>query len=160
MSERLDSVLIALRQIQRQTEMASRTLAATAKLTPSQLKLLQCLQENGSLSAGILSAKINLKHATITSLLDRLERNGMVSRQRCQTDRRKIMVTILSVGEDAIRKAPDGLQDKFGARYKELEDWEQAMLVAALERLSQLLDASDLDAAPILDIGELCEDPT
>ncbi len=155
MNDRLDNVLIALRQIQRQTEFASRKLAATAKLTPSQLKVLQCLQENGKLSAGAISDKINLKHATITSLLDRLEQSKMVSRERSTTDRRKVMVTLQSAGQDAILKAQDGLQEKFGARYKELDDWEQAMLVAALERISQLLDAADLDAAPILEVGEL-----
>ncbi len=47
----------------------------------------------------------------------------------------------------------------FESRYASLETWEQAMLVAALEKLSFLLDAETLDVAPILAAGEIDQKP-
>jgi hypothetical protein len=45
------------------------------------------------------------------------------------------------------------LQDQFSGRFQKLPDWEQAMIVAMLERLSSLLDAGGIDAAPLIDTG-------
>lgn len=159
MNTRLQEALIALRQIQRRTEEASRRLAATAKLTPSQLKVLQFLEDRGELTAGELSSLTLLKHATITSLLDRLEVKKMIKRERSVTDRRRVNVCIEPAGRVALKSAPDLLQDQFSRRFEDMEEWEKGMLVAALERVSSMLDAKTMDAAPVLDVGELDEKP-
>ena len=159
MSKRSEDALIALRQIQRKTEGASRRLANTAGLTPSQLLVLQILSEQGETSAGEISQQTQLKHATITSLLDKLEKKGLVARRRCEEDRRFVWISILPAGETAIKTAPDLLQDTFAQRFDKLPDWHQSMLVSALERVAALLGAEDLDAAPVLDVGALDERP-
>ncbi|MGB0262094.1 MAG: MarR family winged helix-turn-helix transcriptional regulator, partial [Henriciella sp.] len=141
MSKRSDEALIALRQIQRRTELASKRLAQTAQLTPSQLQVLQILDEKGETPAGELSELTQLKQATITSLLDKLERRGLVNRRRCQLDRRRVWIKIQRDGIAALEAAPDLLQDTFSNRFAKLADWEQSMLVAALERVSSLMNA-------------------
>ena len=40
-------------------------------------------------------------------------------------------------------------------RFKQMEDWEQAMLVAALERVATMLDAEDLQTGAILTTDDL-----
>ncbi|MEP1144243.1 MAG: MarR family transcriptional regulator [Henriciella sp.] len=159
MSIRSEDALIALRQIQRKTEQASKRLAAMAGLTPSQLLVMQILSEGGETSAGEVSKMTQLKHATITSLADKLIARGMLARRRCEEDRRKVWLTLLPDGEKAITSAPDLLQETFQNRFEGLPDWHQSMLVSALERVAALLDAEDLEAAPILDIGALDERP-
>lgn len=159
MSIRSEDALIALRQIQRKTEQASKRLAAMAGLTPSQLLVLQILSERGEISAGEVSKMTQLKHATITSLADKLIARGMLARRRCEEDRRKVWLTLLPDGQKAITSAPDLLQETFQNRFEGLPDWHQSMLVSALERVAALLDAEDLEAAPILDIGALDERP-
>ena len=52
MSTRSDDALIALRKIQRMTELASKRLAQTAGLTPLQMTVLRMLDEQGEISAG------------------------------------------------------------------------------------------------------------
>lgn len=160
MSRRSEDALIALRQIQRKTESASRRLATTAGLTPSQLLVLQILSERGETSAGEISQQTQLKHATITSLVDKLETRGLLARRRCDQDRRFVWLSLLPAGEAIIKTAPDLLQDRFIERFDDLPDWHQSMLVSALERVAALLDAEDLDAAPILDVGALDERPS
>lgn len=152
---RSEDALIALRQIQRRTELASKRLASQAGLTPSQLLVMQILKERGETSAGDISQMTQLKHATITSLVDKLEARGMLSRRRCDEDRRKVWLALLHPGATAISDAPDLLQQTFTANFNKLPDWHQSMLVSALENVAVLLDAEDLDAAPILDVGDL-----
>ncbi|MEM9841382.1 MAG: MarR family winged helix-turn-helix transcriptional regulator [Pseudomonadota bacterium] len=159
MSARSEEALIALRQIQRRTEQASKKLAAQAGLTPSQLLVMQILAERGEISAGEVSKLTQLKHATITSLVDKLVARGLMARRRCQEDRRRVWLTLLPAGQMAITSAPDLLQETFQTRFADLPDWHQSMLVSSLERIAALLDAEDLDAAPILDVGALDEGP-
>ena len=159
MSNRSEDALIALRQIQRKTEQASKRLASMAGLTPSQLLVMQILRERGEISAGQVAQMTQLKHATITSLADKLVARGLISRRRCEEDRRRVWLVLLPDGETAMTSAPDLLQDTFERRFDVLPDWHQSMLVSALERVAALLDAEDLDAAPILDIGALDEKP-
>ncbi|MEO0607152.1 MAG: MarR family winged helix-turn-helix transcriptional regulator [Pseudomonadota bacterium] len=155
MTERSEHALIALRQIQRRTEQASKKLAAQAGLTPSQLQVMQILAERGEISAGEVSNLTQLKHATITSLVDKLVARGLMARRRCDTDRRRVWLTLLPDGHTAITSAPDLLQETFQLRFQALPGWHQAMLVSALERVAAILDASDIDAAPVLDVGEI-----
>ena len=159
MNLRSEDVLIALRQIQRKTEQASKKLAAQAGLTPSQLLVMQILAERGEISAGEVSKLTQLKHATITSLVDKLVARGLLMRRRCEEDRRRVWLTLLPEGQNVITSAPDLLQDTFQSRFESLPDWHQAMLVSALERVAALLDAEGLEAAPILDVGALDERP-
>ena len=159
MAKRSDDALIALRQIQRRTEQASKKLAAQVGLTPSQLLVMQILKERGETSAGEIAGLTQLKHATITTLVDKLEGRKMVVRRKSEGDRRKVWLTLTPDGDAAITAAPNLLQDTFQMRFDRIEDWEQSMLVAALERVASFLDAEELDAAPILDIGALDEKP-
>ncbi len=161
MTKRSEDALIALRQIQRRTEQASKRLAAMAGLTPSQLLVLQILSERGGeVSVGEVSKMTQLKHATITSLVDKLVARGLLSRRRCEDDRRRVWLTLMPEGQAAITSAPDLLQDTFENRFDGLPDWHQAMLVSSLERIAALLDAEDMEVAPILDVGALDERPT
>ena len=43
--------------------------------------------------------------------------------------------------------------------FEALADWEQAMIVAALERVAQMMDASEIDASPVLDLGDIRRGP-
>ncbi|MEO0882004.1 MAG: MarR family transcriptional regulator [Pseudomonadota bacterium] len=159
MTTRAEDALIALRQIQRKTELAAKRLAQTAGLTPSQLVVLQLLKERGETSAGELSQLTQLKHATITSLVDKLVTRGYVTRRKSDADKRKVWLTLTDNGLTGLTAAPDLLQEVFEKRFDGLPDWHQSMLVSALERVSALLDAEDLDAAPVLDVGALDEKP-
>lgn len=159
MIKRSEDALIALRKIQRRTEQASKRLAVFADLTPSQLLVMQILYERGEVSSGDVSRQTQLKQATITSLVDKLVARDLVARRRCEQDRRKVWLRLLEPGEVMLARAPDLLHDVFSGRFERLPDWEQSMLVSALERVAALLDAEGMDAAPILDIGALDEQP-
>lgn len=156
-TNRTDDSLIALRRILRATELFERRLAAASGLTPAQLRVLQLLAQGpaaGMTPTG-MAERMGVSQATVTALVDRLVARELVARHRSQTDRRQSHIVISDAGRAAIGAAPDALQQRFVASFEGLQDWEQAMLVAALERVAAMLDARDLDASPVLTIGDI-----
>jgi DNA-binding MarR family transcriptional regulator len=152
---RSTDALIAIRRILRAAELASRDLARRSGLTPSQVVVLQIIATAGQAGAGAISDTSRLSQATVTALLDKLEERGLVRRRRDSGDRRRVTVELTPEGETALRNTPDVLQDRFAARFNRLADWEQASIVATLERVAVLLDAAYIDASPVIDIGSL-----
>ncbi len=159
MNKRADTALVALRQILNATDRSVRELAASSELTPSQLLTLQVLCKQGETLAGDLARAVSLRQATMTAVLDKLQARGFIRRQRGNHDKRKVWVFITKEGRDIVGGAPDLLQETFLSRFNAMADWEQAMIIAALERVSSLLDAERTDAAPLLDIGAVNELP-
>ena len=155
MESRVSDALVAIRRIVRAAEFASRDLARTTGLTPSQLIVLQIVAREGEPGAGAIAEAARLSQATVTALLDKLEARGLVTRNRGSQDRRRVSVELTQEGRRALADMPDVLQDRFAARFEKLADWEQASIIAGLERVAALLNAEGIDASPVLDVGAL-----
>lgn len=155
MQNKVDNALIALRQILRVTEMNSRELARDVDLTPSQLLVLQIIGKMDEALPSVIAREASITQATVTNLIDKLEKRGMVIRQRDERDKRRVLINLTESGTQTLAKAPDLLQDRFEAGFSRLEDWEQSFIIAALEKVAAMLEADDIDAAPLLDIGAI-----
>lgn len=155
MDNRSSTALIALRRIMRVTELNARALANESDLTASQLLVLQQLAEGGSALPSVIARSVGLKQATMTVLVNKLEDAGLVTRRRDTEDRRRVWVEMTEAGRGALAKSPDLLQDRFERGFNALDDWEQSLIITALERVANLLDAEAIEAAPVLDVGDL-----
>ncbi|WP_163850924.1 MarR family winged helix-turn-helix transcriptional regulator [Pseudooceanicola aestuarii] len=153
--DRTDISLIALRRILRATELYGRRLAKAAGLTAVQFRVMQVINEKGHATPSEIAQRMGVTQATMTALIDKLATKGMVERRKSDRDRRQTIINITLAGQTAIDEAPDPLQQRYVKKFETLDSWEQAMIVAALERVADMLDAGDLDASPVLDIGEL-----
>lgn len=152
--DRTDKSLIAIRRILRATELYGRELAKAAGLTAVQIRVLQIVAETGRATPKDISRRMGVSQATMTALIDRLAAKGMVERQRSAADGRQTNVVITDIGAKAVRDAPDPLQQRYVKQFEAMQDWEQSMIVAVLERVAAMLDATGIDAAPVLDAGE------
>ena len=148
-----DKVLISLRQIIRATDLYSRQLSKQVGLTAPQLLILQAIQKLGAVSISKLSNEVSLSQATVTTILDRLETRGLVARHRSTQDKRVVHATLTDMGTSMLAQAPTPLQDLFNQRFGALEQWEQSMIVAALQRVAAMMNAEELDASPLLHVG-------
>ena len=153
--DRIDSSLIALRRIVRSTELFGKEIRQITGVTPTQFRVLQIIAEQGLATAKAISTRMRVSQGTVTSLVDKLVRDGLVVRQKSALDRRQTDIILTEAGRDVLTNAPDPLQQRFVRKFAAMEDWEQAMLVASLERVATMLDAEELDASPILDTGEI-----
>lgn len=64
-------------------------------------------------------------------------------------------MTVTKDGRARLDRAPDALQQRYVRAFLDMADWEQAQLVATLERVADMLDAHSLDASPVLTTGEI-----
>ena len=151
--------LRALRRILRAADLGGRQLASATGLTASQLLVLQEIGRKGETTPSQIAAALQFGQATITNIVDRLEATDLVTRERGETDRRKIFLRATDAGRAALEAAPDLLHQRFRERFTALPDWQQAMILAALERLSGVLGADAIDAAPLLDAGAIDRNP-
>jgi len=151
----IDAVLIALRKVIRATDLHSKYLAKNTGLTTAQLLILQSIQNMGEVSIGEISKKISLSQATVTSILDRLVDKGLVYRERSTEDKRKVHAYLTEDAVALIKDAPAPLQEQFTKQFEALNEWEQSMMISSLQRIAQMMDAEEIDASPVLDVGIL-----
>lgn len=148
-------VLIALRRINKATDIGAKRLAKDTGLTTPQLLTLQAVSDATSLTVGEVAREINLTLATTTSIVNGLERKGLLEKHRDLTDKRRVIVSPTAAGTRLLQDAPKTLQDLLAQRFDSLEPWEQSFVLAALQRIAMLMDAADIDAAPLLHTGAI-----
>ena len=153
-----EHVIIALRRVIRAVDLHSRNLAASHGLTGPQALLLKALQ-HGKLSAGELASRVSLSQGTVTDILNRLEKRGLIVRLRDATDRRRVLVEATRQGLAVLEESPPLLQERFIQRFGQLEEWEQTQLLASLQRIASMMDAEDIDASPVLSSGSVRATP-
>jgi len=151
----IEQVLTALRRVIRATDLHSKYLVKTTGLTAPQILLLQAIKNKGKVTIGELAEEVSLSQATVTTILDRLEKRQLVFRERSNEDKRKVHAFWTESGLNLLKDAPIPLQDQFTKQFADLEEWEKSMIIASLQRVAQMMDAQNIDASPVLDVGIL-----
>ena len=152
-----DELLVSLRKIMRAADLHSQKLMRESGLTAPQLLVMQAIEKDGAPSTSTLARQISVSQATMTRIIDRLERAGLVQRQKSSTDKRVVNVGLTDAGCTKLESAPEPLQAEFLREFRKLEGWEQQMLKSSLARIARMMDAQDIDAAPILQTGSIVE---
>jgi len=152
MGESEEEVLRSLRRIIRRVSGYSRALARQTGLTVVQLLCLKVIQGMDPGPATVLSVaeEVQLSRSTASTVIEKLVRLGLVDRERSQIDRRKVWLRLTPTGVERLSGLPAPLQDTFLARFGRLPAEERDRIVHVLGRIVAMMDAEDLDAAPIL----------
>lgn len=153
--EKIDEVLVSLRRVIRATDLHSKHLSKTTGLTAPQILLLHSIRDKGQVTIGELASDVSLSQATVTTILDRLEKKNYIYRERSSTDKRKVHAFLTETGVEVLKNAPTPLQDHFAKQFNDLQEWEQTMIIASLQRIAHMMDAQHIDASPVLDVGTL-----
>ncbi|GLO61101.1 MarR family transcriptional regulator [Vibrio sp. MACH09] len=153
--EKHEEVLVSIRQIIRAIDIHSKKLSKESGLTGPQLILMRSIKELGEVTIKQLSVHTNMSQATATAILDRLERNGYVQRVRSTQDKRKVHAHITDLGNQRLASAPLPLQDTFVKKFQTLDEWEQTLLLSSVQRISTMMNAEDIDVAPVLELGSI-----
>lgn len=149
-------VLVALRRIIRGIDLHSRVLIRDYGLTGPQLIVLEELARSKEvISVGQLAKSVNLSHATVTDILVRLEKRGVVQRTRSNSDKRRVLVQMTDLGLKILEKAPPLLQQRLTSEFVKLEDWEQTLILSSLQRIASMMEVRELEASPMLVSGPI-----
>ncbi|KZY83133.1 transcriptional regulator, partial [Oleiphilus sp. HI0068] len=144
--DHIEEVLVSLRRVIRATDLHAKHLAKTTGLTAPQILLLQTIRNKGEVSIGELAHDMSLSQATVTTILDRLEKREFVYRERSKEDKRKVHAYLTDAGLEVLKDAPTPLQDQFAKQFNDLQEWEQTMIISSLQRVAQMMDAQHIDA--------------
>ena len=149
-----DRILRALRRIIRRTSEHSRQIARETGLSVPQslcLRIIGSAAPDEEVTVVQVAELVQLAPATVSRLLDRLEEAELIVRERRSHDRRKVCLRLTPQGRRRLHRLPPLLQEQFTDRLQKLPERKQAELLRALETIVELMEAVDLDAAPVLD---------
>ncbi len=150
--EKTEILLISLRKITRAVDLHSKQLEARYGLTGPQMLLLKHIDQDGhdGVTNSELAKRVSLSMATITSIIERLEKKGYVRKQRSSNDKRKTYLIATDKCQAVMKKTPSLLQENFISQFEKLHDWEQTLLLSSFERVADMMGVEELDLAPIL----------
>ncbi len=85
----------SLRELSIQMSVLNHHVSSRLDLKPADLACLELIARHGPLSPSAISRRSGLHPATMTGILDRLERGGWVARDRDPSDRRGVVIRAL-----------------------------------------------------------------
>ena len=147
----MHNLYMALRRLQRATEIHAKRLGRHSGLTPIQLLILHSIQVSEEGTLGSLARQVSVSQATLSTIIDRLESRQLLKRVRSQSDKRKGHLCLTEDGEAVIQAEPALLPSAFLERFGELADWEQHMLLASLQRVAGLFEEGHKPASILMD---------
>lgn len=150
-------ILTSIRQIIRRISEYSKHLSKEVGLTVPQVMCLKAIGDAGAgeleLTVAMVARRVQLSAATVSRIIERLARAGLVARARPANDRRRVCLTLTEAGVERYRTLPTPLQEQFLERLHALPEAETRAILDALRCTAELMDATELDAAPILTVG-------
>lgn len=149
----------ALRRIVRAIDLRSREISRNSGLTIPQTVVLQAIRDLGEVTTKALSERADLSPATVVTILDRLEERRLVVRYRSDSDRRIVHARLSEDGIALLERAPPLLTQEFEAAFARADPADQRRLAEAAEEIAALMNASRIDAAPILTTGNMVDPP-
>ena len=128
----------ALRRVNAQFVLLSDTVARRVGLHPTDLQCLDLLRMAGPVTASTLAARVGLTTGAMTAVIDRLERAGLVRRERVEQDRRVVMVHVVR----ATVRPIEALYKPLGEQMVEVDrTFSPAQLATVLAYLNRTLEA-------------------
>jgi DNA-binding MarR family transcriptional regulator len=89
---RLTEVKQRLRELRVELSVLDHRIGAQVALKQVDFDCLDVVDQHGPISPSVLARRVGVRLATMTGILDRLERNGWITRSRDETDRRGVIV--------------------------------------------------------------------
>jgi DNA-binding MarR family transcriptional regulator len=153
--EKHQELLIGLRKVIRAIDLHSKHLSKTSGLTSPQLLIMLEIDKVSGVNSSHVAKNVNLSAATVTNIIDRLENKNLVSRRRDTQDKRKVRLYLTENGKALLSNAPQPLQQHFIENFSNLAQWEQSQLLSSIERLADMMNANEIDAAPLLELNAM-----
>lgn len=101
-----------------------------------------------------LTEYLNLNSSTVTGIINRLEKKGLIARLPKAGDKRTTCVVLTSSGYKLLKNAPNLLHDKLSHNLQKLSPEQINQVKASLALLIEVMEIKDVDASPLLIVEE------
>jgi DNA-binding MarR family transcriptional regulator len=116
-----------------------------AEMTPEQYWLLRLLRRRGALSIGELAEALGVTGSSVTTACKRLEKAGLVTRERQVDDERMVRVALTDQGSARIESWEQLRRELLTRLLAPLDQDEQRTLQQLLERVLETADRQTCD---------------
>src|SRR5262245_31433990 len=144
----LDLILESMTYLYSESRRVTRAIAEQYGLTGSQLLVLKMLEPRGQLSLSELSGRIRAKNSTVTGIIDRMERDGLVQRRRSGEDRRVVYIELTAKGKKLAGDAKVDPMRLFRVLLEDLPARDAAdlerIMTKLVSRVRELMSAEDV----------------
>ena len=137
--EAVNTVERLLRRVAFIIKRRGREILADFGITHPQFNALLALRDKQDMTMGELCEKLMLACSTATDLVDRMEKNGFLVRNRDGSDRRVIRLAVSEKGRQVIAEVLVARRRYVASMLEKLKEDEQTQLAQSLERLHSLM---------------------
>lgn len=141
----LDPILETFVYLYTESRRATKDIAREHGLTGPQVTVLKLLEGVGDLSLSDLSERIQARNSTITGIVDRMQRDGLVLRRRSERDRRVIEIVLTPRGRALARAIPVQPMQMFASALRALPREDRETLRRILRAMSDHVRAASDD---------------
>jgi DNA-binding MarR family transcriptional regulator len=154
-------ILISIRKIIRSVNLESKRIEKKHGISIPQLLCLYYLNDQVDFQSAHKEIKdfLQLNASTVTGIISRLEKKGLVARLPNHSDKRVALVALTAKGAKLLEITPDPLHDRLSQRLQQLSPQELKELDDAFDLIISFLDIGELDAAPIITSGSDIDSP-
>jgi DNA-binding MarR family transcriptional regulator len=149
-------VLIKIRRIVRSMNLESKKIQKEHGVSIPQVLCLNHLNSCTDFQSTHKEIRnyLNLNSSTVTGIIDRLEKKGLVARLPKKEDKRTTYIALTSLGAKLLEKIPALLHERLSVKLENLPKEKINELDDALNVLIHYLDITDVDASPMITIED------
>ena len=145
-------VLTGLRKIIRSVNLESKRIEKEYGISIPQLLCLNFLNNQHNFQASQTEIKdfLSLNASTVTGIINRLEKKGLIAKLPKREDKRVSYISITAKGADLIQNTPELLHERLTQKLKSISPSSLGELQQAFKIIADFLDVENLDASPII----------
>ncbi|MET9318300.1 MarR family transcriptional regulator [Kribbella sp. NPDC003505] len=128
------AIRAALRDLRVQLALLNHQVGYRLSLKDAELDCLDVLARDGAMSPSALARLAGIHPATLTGILDRLERGGWIVRDRAQTDRRSVTIRIVKERSADVYRMYRGMNSAIDTICADYSDEELDLIASFLQR--------------------------
>lgn len=147
-----NDILIKIRKIVRSIDIESKKIQKEHGVSIPQVLCLSFVRNspNFQTTQGDIRKFLNLNPSTVSGIIDRLEKKGLLARLPKLGDKRVVNIVLTSSGDRLLKKIPSLLHTQLAEELKELSDDELQNVEKGLNTLVTILDIDKVEASPML----------
>jgi len=136
-AEQLRELTLAFERFTRRFKVAEATAAISNSLNALDVQALLFINDNPACMLGDVARHLQVAPTTMSSSADRLVRRGMIERQRPETNRRSVALTLTEAGQATVTGYMDGYQHACAAMLEPLDQQERDDFVRLTLKIAQ-----------------------
>jgi DNA-binding MarR family transcriptional regulator len=112
-------------------------------LSPPQFEIMTAIYFEGEISQNEMPKRLHLAKSTISSLLDRLEKQGMISKKKIPSDKRIAVIRLTFKGANVIEQVIEKRREILKALTSQLSEKQRKEFNEIIARFAYLLEAEE-----------------